>query len=358
MYDVAIMSLQVRLFGTTFQNPVLLAAGTCGFGRELADVVDLEALGGLVTKSVTVDPRAGNPPPRVSELPAGMLNSVGLANPGVEVVRREKLPWLRDHLTRARVLVSLAGRTPREYESLVSALDDAEGFLGFELNLSCPNDTRRGGPPFALDPDAVADVVGRCRRRTGRPLVVKLSPADPDTAATARVAADAGADGLTLVNTLPGLDLDPRSGRPRLGAGSGGMSGPALRPVGVRAVEAARGATDLPVLGVGGILCADDALQYLRAGASLVQIGTASFARPRAAEAVVRGLARARAGGVGGAVPGVVGDPTAGKAPGPGHGLPGSGGDGPDPTHPGSAPDPGRSGAARGGAVPAPGGRP
>lgn len=290
------MSLQVHLFGTTFQNPVLLAAGTCGFGREVADVVDLEALGGIVTKSVTLEPRRGNPPPRVSELPGGMLNSVGLANPGVEAVRREKLPWLRDHLRRARVMVSLAGRSVQEYETLVAALDDEEGFLGYELNLSCPNDARRGGPPFALDPRAVADVVGRCRAATGRPLVVKMAPNDPDPAGTARVAADAGADALTLVNTLPGLDLDPASGRPRLGAGPGGMSGPALRPVGVRAVVRTRPATDLPILGVGGILTAGDALQYLRAGASLVQIGTASFARPRAAEAVVRGLARALAG--------------------------------------------------------------
>lgn len=297
------MSLSVSLLGTTFQNPVLLAAGTCGFGRAVADVVDLEALGGIVTKSVTLEPRAGNPAPRMTELPTGMLNSVGLANPGLEVVRREKLPWLREHFVRARVLVSVAGHVPEEFETLVEELDAEAGFLGFELNLSCPNDTRLGGLPFALDPAAVEDVVGRCRARTERPLVAKLAPNDPDPAATARLAEAAGADALTLVNTLPGLDLDAGSGRARLGAGAGGMSGPALRPAGVWAVAEARKATDLPLLGVGGILRSDDALQYLRAGASLVQIGTATFARPRAAEAVVRGLsgtARRAGGGMAG----------------------------------------------------------
>lgn len=287
------MSLPVRLFGTTFQNPVLLAAGTCGFGRELADVVDLEALGGIVTKSVTLEPRAGNPALRVTELPGGMLNSVGLANPGVAAVRREKLPWLRDNLRRARVLVSLAGHTSEEFGELVTELNDEAGFLGYELNLSCPNDSRRNALPFALDPEAVDDVVRRCRARTGRPLLVKLAPNDPEPGRTARVAEEAGADALTLVNTLPGLDLDPRSGRPRLGAGAGGISGPFLRPAGVRAVAEARRATDLPLVGVGGIFGTDDALQYLRAGASLIQIGTATFARPRAAEDVVRGLVRA-----------------------------------------------------------------
>lgn len=291
------MSLSVETFGTTFQNPVLLAAGTCGFGMELSEVVDLEALGGLVTKSVTVEPRPGNPAPRVTEFGAGMLNSIGLANPGVGVVRREKLPWLRENLRRARVLVSLAGHTPEDYERLVAELDADDGFLGFELNLSCPN---VGGRPFALDRDALHDVVTRCRARTDRPLLVKLAPNDPDLAGTARAAESSGADGLTLVNTMPGLVLDPDSARPVLGAGGGGVSGPAMRAVGVRAVAEARGATAIPLVGVGGISTAADALQYLRAGASLVQVGTASFATPRAAEWVVDGLAvQVRRSGVG-----------------------------------------------------------
>jgi dihydroorotate dehydrogenase (NAD+) catalytic subunit len=285
------MSAAVEVLGTTFQNPVLLAAGTCGFGREVAGVVELEALGGFVTKSVTVKPRTGNPAPRVTEFAGGMLNSIGLANPGVEGVVRDELPWIRRHVRRARVLVSVAGHTPEEYETLVGALAGEEGFVAFELNLSCPNDTRVEGLPFALDPHEVRNVVERCRARTSRPLVVKLAPNDPLPARTAAAAADAGADALTLVNTLPGRTLGP-GGRPSLGAGSGGVSGPALLPVGLRAVTEARGAVDLPIVGVGGILSAADAAAYLRAGASLVQMGTASFADPRAPQRVARELTR------------------------------------------------------------------
>lgn len=284
--------LQVETLGTTFQNPVLLAAGTCGFGREIGDVVDLEALGGIVTKSVTPEPREGNPAPRVAEFGAGMLNSIGLANPGLERVLRDELPWLRDSLRRARVVVSVAAHTPEGYERVVEGLAGEDGFAAFELNLSCPNDTRLGGPPFALDPDALHEVVSRCRRATARPLAVKLAPNDPDLASTVDAAEDAGADALTLVNTLPGLVLDRRSGEPVLGAGQGGVSGPALRAVGIRAVAVARAATGLPILGVGGIVRVDDAVEYLRAGATLVQVGTASFADPRAAERIVRRLPR------------------------------------------------------------------
>ena len=284
--------LALDLFGVHFQNPVLLAAGTCGFGCEVEDVVDLEALGGIVTKSVTAEPRAGNPAPRLAEFGAGMLNSVGLANPGLEAVRRHKLPWLRDHLKKARVFVSVAGHTSEQYEAVVEGLDSEEGFLGFELNLSCPNDLGLGGQPLALDRRALSDVVERCRTLTDRPLLVKLTPEDPKLEQTVRAAEDAGADGLTLVNTLPGVVLDPKTGAPLLGAGAGGVSGPALRPAGVRAVTLARSASGLPLLGVGGIGSTADALEYLRAGANLVQVGTATFASPRTAERIVRGLGK------------------------------------------------------------------
>jgi dihydroorotate dehydrogenase (NAD+) catalytic subunit len=283
-------ALELDLFGGRFQNPVLLAAGTCGFGMEIDDVVDLESLGGFVTKSVTVEPRAGNAAPRVAEFGAGMVNSVGLANPGLEAVRREKLPWIRRNVKKARVLVSVAGHTPAQYERLVRGLAQEDGFLGFELNLSCPNDDRLGGRPFVLDADALRQVVSRCRAVTDRPLLVKLAPNDPDLEKTVRAAEGEGADGLTLVNTLPGLVFDPGSGRPALGAGEGGMSGRALRPAGVRAVAVARRVSSLPLLGVGGIVRVEDAIQYLRAGASLVQVGTASFAAPRAAERIAREL--------------------------------------------------------------------
>ena len=292
------MAPGVPLFGVTFRNPVLLAAGTCGFGRAVSSVIRLEALGGFVTKSVTLLPRAGHPPPRVAEFGAGMLNSVGLANPGAEAVRRERLPWIGAQLPALHVFVSVAGHTVDEYLEVVRVLEDGPGFLGYELNLSCPNDSERSGLPFALDPVALGSVVEGVRALTPRPLLVKLAPNTPDFGPVARAAEQAGADALTLVNTVPGLLLDPRSGRPRLGAGSGGVSGPALRPLGLAAVRQVRAITDLPLVGVGGIVRERDAAAYLEAGASLVQIGTASFSDPRAPERVARRLGRRiRAGG-------------------------------------------------------------
>lgn len=286
------MRLPTEVFGVAFQNPVLLAAGTCGFGRELEDVLDLDALGGFVTKSVTLEPRAGNPAPRVSEFEGGMLNSVGLANPGLEAVRRERLPWIEERVRRARVFVSVAGHTVEEFFRLVEGLDASPGFVGFELNLSCPNDADRSGAPFALDPVLVSRIVEGCRARTERPLLAKLAPNDPRLGETARAATLAGADALTLVNTLPGLVLSAADGRASLGAGAGGMSGPALRPAGLRAVREVARVSSVPLLGVGGIGSVEDAVAYARAGASLVQVGTASFALPTAALRIVRDLAR------------------------------------------------------------------
>lgn len=285
------MRLATDLFGVRFQNPVLLAAGTCGFGVELQDVIDVDRLGGFVTKSVTVEPRAGNAAPRVAEFGGGMLNSVGLANPGLAAARKEKLPWIASNVKRAQVLVSLAGHTVEEFFELVEGLDDADGFLGFEVNLSCPNDAKRGGPPFALDPDSVSEIVSGCRARSQRPLVAKLAPNDGRLATTVGRAAEAGADGLTLVNTVPGLLLKSDGGA-ELGAGAGGVSGPALRPLGVKAVAEARAHTTLPLLGVGGVSSVADAVAYARAGASLVQVGTASFADPRAGLRIADGLVR------------------------------------------------------------------
>ena len=285
-------SPEVELFGTTFRNPVLLAAGTCGFGRELAEVARLDRLGGLVTKSVTLEPRQGNPAPRVGEFPAGMINSVGLANPGARAVLAENLPWIRDHLEGrgTRVFVSVAGHTVEEFLQVVEILEEGDGFLGFELNLSCPNDARRGGLPFSLDPEATGRVVAGVRELTSRPLLAKLAPNIPDPEPVIRAAEESGADGLTLVNTLPGLVLDPEAGQPVIGAGVGGVSGPALRAVGVHAVWRARTVTGLPLVGVGGVAGGGDAAQYLLAGASLVQVGTASFWDPRSGERVVKEL--------------------------------------------------------------------
>jgi len=278
------------ILGITFQNPVLLASGTAGFGQELDGVVDLDALGGIVTKAVSVEPRAGNAPPRVTEFPGGMMNSVGLANPGLARVKAQEIPWLAQRLRRTRVLVNVVGFREEEYAEVVGGLEASPGIAGWELNLSCPN-TAKGGLEFGADPDAVTRIVRRVRAATRRPVFAKLSPALPDIAGLAVVARDAGADGITVVNTMPGLLF--RGARPRLGHGNGGVSGPALLPIGVlaaaRVVERTGG---MPVIGVGGIRTAEDARQYLRVGASLVAIGTAGMADPRLPERVVSGLAR------------------------------------------------------------------
>jgi dihydroorotate dehydrogenase (NAD+) catalytic subunit len=285
------MIIAQELFGATFQNPVLLASGTCGYGEEVAGNIDLEQLGGIVTKAVTPEYRAGNPAPRVSEFAAGMINSVGLANVGLAEFQAEKLPWLRDQLHLARLLINVAGRTIDDYLQVVTALDPEPGFVGFELNLSCPN-VKEGGAVFSSNAELLTEVVSAVRAITRRPLIVKLAPNVPDIGAIAEAAVRAGADGLTLINTLPGLLFDTETRRPLLGAGTGGVSGPALLPVGVHAVWQARRRVDVPIIGVGGIRSASDAVQYLLAGASLLQIGTASFADPNAARRVLSGLKR------------------------------------------------------------------
>lgn len=283
------MKLAQQLLGDTFQNPILLASGTCGFGREFAQVVDLESLGGIATKAVTPEPRQGNPPLRVAEFDAGMLNSVGLANPGVQAFRAEYLPWLRDNLRRARVLVNIAGRTVDDYLRVVETIDGEAGFLGYELNVSCPN-VKEGGAVFCSREDLLFSVISAVRAVTRKPLVAKLAPNVPDIGRMAEVAVDAGADGLTLVNTMPGLIFDVESRKPALGGGTGGVSGAALLPIGVYAVWQASRRVRVPIIGVGGVRHGSDVIQYLLAGASLVQIGTASFADPRAAERVLAEL--------------------------------------------------------------------
>jgi dihydroorotate dehydrogenase (NAD+) catalytic subunit len=283
--------LSRTVFGRHFQNPLLLASGTAGFGRELDGVMELERLGGLVTKAVSVEPRAGNRPPRVAEFRGGMLNSVGLANPGLIEVRERSLPWLASNLRRAQVLVNVIGFTVEEYGEVVAALDGADGIAGFELNLSCPN-TSAGGIEFGASADCVRRIVSLCRLRTRRSLVAKLSPVLPDIAGMALVARDAGADGVTVVNTLPGL-LYGHGDTPKLGNGNGGVSGPALLPIGVLAAARVVERTDgMPVIGCGGVRSAEDVRQYLGVGAALVAIGTAGMADPRLPERIVAELER------------------------------------------------------------------
>ena len=283
--------LAMAVAGMTFQNPVLLAAGTAAYGREIADVTELDQLGGLVTKAVSLEPRSGAAAPRVADFGDGMINAVGLANPGVDAVRSSELPWLARELHHARVVVNVVGRVVEDFSEVVLRLDDAQGFQAFELNVSCPN-TRAGGLEFGADPTALDSVVRRARAATKRPLFVKLSPALSDIAASARCAVDAGADAITVINSIPGLVIDVDRRRPVLGFGTGGVSGAGIRPVGVLATWKVRQAVSVPIMGVGGIATAEHALQYVLAGASLVAIGTASLVDPRAPLRLVRELAR------------------------------------------------------------------
>lgn len=287
--------LSVVVAGLTFQNPIVLASGTAGYGEELADVMDLDHLGGLTTKAVSVEPRQGNPAPRVAELDEGMINSVGLANPGLERVKTVHVPWLASHLPRTRKLANVVGSSVDDYARVVEELDAHAGAApnvaidAFELNVSCPN-VRAGGMEFGADPAALRSLVGRARAATSRPIFVKLSPTLPDIGMAAQNAVDSGADGLTLVNTLPGLLIDVERRRPVLGFGSGGVSGPGLLPVGVLATWRVSRAVNAPIIGVGGVAAAEHALQYIMAGASLVGIGTAAMRDPHVPHRIVRDL--------------------------------------------------------------------
>ena len=283
--------LAQRFAGLTFQNPIVLASGTAGYGHELRELVDLDSLGGLVTKAVSVEPRAGNPGPRVAEFAGGMINAIGLANPGLDAVRREHLPRLAAIVSRARVLVNVVGYAVDDFARVVEGLDDAPGVDGFELNVSCPN-VKAGGLEFGADPAALQALVVAARQATRRPLIVKLSPTLPRVADAARAAVDAGADALTLVNTLPGMVVDVERRRPALSFGSGGVSGAGLVPVGVLATWRVRQAVAVPIIGLGGVRTGHDALQYLLAGATLVGMGTAAMQDPRAPERAVRDLER------------------------------------------------------------------
>jgi dihydroorotate dehydrogenase (NAD+) catalytic subunit len=283
--------LAVDAAGLSFQNPILLAAGTAAYGRELAGVMDLDRLGGIVTKAVSVEPRSGAPAPRVTEFAGGMMNAVGLANPGLAAVKASELPWLAEHLRHARVLVNVVGNAVEEFVSVVEGLSASAGVDGFELNVSCPN-VKCGGMEFGADTRVLAELITAVRAATARPLFVKLSPSLPDIADTARAAADAGADGITVVNTIPGMVIDVELRRPALGFGTGGASGVALLPVGVLATWKVSRAVKIPVIGIGGIARAEDVVQYLLAGASLVGVGTAALVDPRVPERLVRGLTR------------------------------------------------------------------
>lgn len=271
--------LRTTLFGLEFSNPVIAASGTFGYGVEMAPVVPLRKLGGFVVKGLSREPIRGNPPPRLWETRGGMINSVGLQNVGVRAFARDKLPALRGCGT--RVIANVFGYEVQDYAEVIRVLEDAEGVDAYELNVSCPN-TKHGGMFFSSDPRLLAEVTRAAVQAAKRPVIVKLSPNVARIDEVARAAEESGAAGISLVNTFLGLAIDARTRRPRLGAGYGGVSGPAIKPLALRLVREAALAVKIPVIGLGGILTGEDAAEFLIAGASAVEAGTAAMADPQA----------------------------------------------------------------------------
>jgi dihydroorotate dehydrogenase (NAD+) catalytic subunit len=281
--------LATTLCGISLKTPVLAASGTYAYGVEFRDLTDLSALGGIVVKGLSREPMDGNAPPRLWETEGGMMNSIGLQNIGVRAFVADKLPALRTIDT--AIFANVFGYSVEDYIEVVRVLEDAEGVAAYELNVSCPN-TRHGGIFFSSDPALLAEVVGAVREKCKRPLIVKLSPNVARIDAMARAAADAGADAISLVNTFIALAIDARTRRPRLGAGCGGLSGPAIKPIALRMVYEASQAVKIPVIGLGGIACGIDAAEFLIAGASAVEVGTANFWNPGAPVKIARELDR------------------------------------------------------------------
>jgi dihydroorotate dehydrogenase (NAD+) catalytic subunit len=282
--------VETSLFGVSLKTPVLAASGTFAYGVEFREQVNLAGLGGVIVKGLSREPMDGNPPPRMFETHSGMLNSIGLQNIGVRAFVRDKLPELRE--LGVTTFANIFGYAVEDYVEVGRVLEDAEGLAGYELNVSCPN-TRHGGMYFSSDPVLLAEVVSAVRKVAGhRPLIVKLSPNVARIEPLAKAAADAGADAISLINTFVSLAIDPHTRRPRLGAGFGGLSGPAIKPIALRMVYEAARAVSIPVIGLGGIATGADAAEFLIAGASAVQVGTANFWDPRAPERIARELDR------------------------------------------------------------------
>ena len=278
----------VSIGALRLRNPILAASGTFGYGLEFSHLVDLNRLGGFVTKGLSRRPIEGAPAPRLFPTPSGMLNAVGLQNVGVRAFVAEKLPVLRKFDT--TIIANVFGYTLEDYVEVIRTLEDAEGLAGYELNISCPN-VKKGGMQFGSDPLLVSEVVGAARKAAAkRPLWVKLSPLVTDIRLIARAAEEAGANALTVANTYPAMAIDFRTGKSRLGNPTGGLSGPAIKPITLRLVWETKKAVKTPIIGLGGIETVEDVLEYLAVGASAVQVGTASFADPRASERLVAGL--------------------------------------------------------------------
>ena len=281
------VKLNVDLGGFIMPNPVTVASGTFAAGREYADFVDVSALGAVTTKGVSLNGWLGNDGVRIAETPSGMLNSIGLQNPGVRHLIEEDIPWLAEH--GAHCIVNVSGHSFSEYVAVIEALEESSDIDAYEVNISCPN-VDEGGMTIGTDPASVSEVVGLCRQATKRPLIVKLTPNVTDITEIARAAVDAGADALSLLNTLLGMAVDARSRKPILGRVVGGLSGPAVKPVALRMVWQVHNAVDVPLIGMGGIRDGIDAIEFLLAGATAVAVGTANFVDPTASIKVLNGI--------------------------------------------------------------------
>lgn len=277
----------MTVFGVRFRNPILTASGTYGYGVEFEKLVDLSQIGGIVVKGLSINPIAGNPAPRLWEAHDGMMNSVGLQNIGVRAFVADKLPQLRRIST--PVIANVFGYAADDYIETIRVLNDAEGVAAYELNVSCPN-TKHGGLAFGADESALADLVARAKALATRPLIVKLTPNVASVVPFAKISEREGADAVSLVNTFISLAIDIRTRKPRIGAGYGGLSGPAIKPIALRMVREAAQAVKIPVIGIGGIASGEDAAEYLIAGASLVEVGTAAFMDPEAPIRIAREL--------------------------------------------------------------------
>jgi dihydroorotate dehydrogenase (NAD+) catalytic subunit len=280
--------MKVCLAGLELVNPVIAASGTFGYGIEFEEIVSLERIGGFVTKGISLEPMAGHAAPRIVQTAAGMLNAIGLQNVGVEDYLARKLPPLRRYPL-CKVIVNVFGYTVGEYIGVIERLNQAEGIAAYELNVSCPN-VHAGGMAFGADPGSLEYLVSRAKSASRRPLIVKLSPNVTSIANMARIAADAGADAVSLTNTFLAMSIDAETRRPRLSNVTGGLSGPAIKPIALRMVYETARAVTIPILGMGGIVTPEDAVEFLLAGATAVQVGTASYADPRATERLAQGL--------------------------------------------------------------------
>lgn len=284
-----IPDMAVDIGGICLKNPVMTASGTFGYGLEFNGLVDLNRLGAIVVKGLSLKPAAGNITPRIVETASGMLNAIGLENIGIEAFIRDKLPALAAYDT--PVIVNTYARTVEEYAELAARMDGVEQIAGMEINISCPN-VKAGGVAFGVVPEMAAKVVSAVRKKTTKPVIVKLTPNVADIAAIARKVEDCGADAVSLINTITGMAIDIQTRRPKLGNITGGLSGPAIKPVALRMVWQVAGAVKIPVIGIGGIMCAEDVIEFIMVGATAVQIGTANFVNPCITMEIIEGLAR------------------------------------------------------------------